>query len=167
MKKAPLSADALAMGATFAMEQAWYLLKDAVLLIQNEGYASSLVLVIFCFEQLGRAEIYRENANHAAEGKPVTLGSMGRALTDHWAKLLRAQIPVTASMAWCGEPPASGSQAEIELAKRLAAIRKTREKEAPQKTLDVRKQALHVNRIPDFPGWNRPSKAITQDDADY
>jgi AbiV family abortive infection protein len=167
MKKAPLSADALATGAAYTMEQAWYLLKDAVLLMQNKRYASSLVLATFCLEQLGRAAIYRKNAKHASAGKPVTLGSMGRALTDHLSKLLEAQIPVTASMTLCGEPPAPGSQAAIELSERLAAIRKNREREAPQKALEVRQRALHVDRIPHFPGWNRPSEAITRDDADY
>jgi AbiV family abortive infection protein len=164
--KIPLSADVLATGTTYAMEQAWYLLRDAVLLIQNKRYPSSLVLATFCLEQLGRAEIYRENAKHASAGKPVTLHSMGRALTDHLPKLFKAQIPVTASIASYGEPPAPGSEAGIQLAERLAAIRKINEQEAPQKALDIRKRALHIDRIHHFPGWNRPSKVITQDDAD-
>jgi len=164
--KAPLSADVLATGAAYAMEQAWYLLKDAVLLMQNGRYSNSLVLATFCLEQLGRAEIYRENAKQAFAGKPITLGSMGRALTDHLPKLLKAQIPVTAAMTLYGEPPAPGSQAARELAKRLAAMRKVLENEAPKKALDVRMRALHVDRLPHFPGWNRPSKAITRDDAD-
>jgi len=79
--KTPLSADVLAMGAIYAMEQAWNLLRDAVLLIQDKRYASSVVLATFCLEQNGRAEIYRENAKLASAGRPVTLGSMGRALT--------------------------------------------------------------------------------------
>ena len=164
--KSPLTADVLAKGTTYAMEQAWSLLRDAVLLIQNRRYAGSVVLATFCLEQLGRAEIYRENAKHAFAGKPVTLHSMGRALTDHLPKLFKAQIPVTASIAIYGEPPASGSEAGIQLAERLAAIRKINEQEAPQKALDVRKRALHVDRIHHFPGWNRPSSVITRDDAD-
>ena len=165
--KAPLSADVLARGAIYAMEQAWNLLRDAVLLIQNKRYPSSLVLATFCLEQLGRAEIYRENAKHASAGKPVTLGSMRRALTDHLPKLLKAQIPVTASLVTFGDPPAPGSEAAIQLAERLTAIRKIREKEAPQKALDIRQRALHVDRIHYFPGWNQPSRVITRDDADY
>jgi len=165
-RKTPLSADALAKGSTYAMEQAWCLLRDAVLLIQNRRYSSSLVLATFCLEQLGRAEIYRENAKQASAGKPVTLASMGRALTDHLPKLFKAQIPVTASIALYGEPPAPGSEAGIQLAEHLAAIRKINEREAPQKALDVRQRALHVDRIQHFPGWNRPSRAITRDDAD-
>jgi AbiV family abortive infection protein len=164
--KIPLTADALAKGTAFAIEQAWCLLRDAVLLIQNKRYPSSLVLATFCLEQLGRAEIYRENAKHAAAGKPVTLSTIGRALTDHWPKLSKAKIPVTASTAILGEPPAPGSEAEIQLAKRLAAIREIAEKEAPRKALEVRKGALHVDNIHTFPGWNRPSHVIAKDDAD-
>src|SRR6266849_167665 len=166
-RQIPLSADVLTKGAVYAMEQAWNLLRDAVLLIQNKRYASSLVLATFCLEQLGRAEIYRENAKHASAGKPVTLASMGRALRDHLPKLFKAQIPVTASIALYGEPPAPGSEDGIQLAERLAAIREIREKEAQQKALDIRQRALHVDRIHDFPGWNQPSRVITRDDADY
>jgi AbiV family abortive infection protein len=165
--KTPLSADVLAKGTAYAMEQAWHLLRDAVLLIQNKRYPSSLVLATFCLEQLGRAEIYRENAKQAFAGKPVTLGSMGRSLTDHLPKLFKARIPVTASMAFYGEPPAQGSEAGMQLAERLAAIRRICEEEAPQKALDIRQRALHVDRIHHFPGWNRPSHVITRDDADY
>ncbi len=165
-RQIPLSADVLTKGAIYAMEEAWILLQDAVLLIQNKRYPSSLVLATFCLEQLGRAEIYRENAKHALAGKPVTLGSMGRALTDHLPKLFKAQIPVTASLAITGEPPTPGSEAAIQLAERLAAIRKINEREAPQKALDVRKRALHVDRIQTFPGWNRPSSVITRGEAD-
>jgi AbiV family abortive infection protein len=165
-RKTRLSADALAKGATYAMEQAWYLLKDAVLLIQNERYASSLILATFCLEQLGRTEIYREYATQAFAGEPVTLGAMSRALTDHLSKLFKARIPVTASMAFHGGPPAPGSEAAIELAERLAAIRNINEQKAPRKALDFRQRALHVDRIHHFPGWNRPSHAITRDEAD-
>jgi hypothetical protein len=45
----PLTAEVLATGA-YALEQAWNLLRDAVLLIQNQRYASSLVLATFCLE---------------------------------------------------------------------------------------------------------------------
>jgi hypothetical protein len=69
-------------------------------------------------------------------------------------------------MAIAGEPPAPGSEAAIQLAERLAAIREIAEKEAPQKALEVRKHALHVDRIDNFPGWNHPSRVITKDEAD-
>ncbi len=164
--KAPLSAEVLARGTAYAMELAWNLLRDAVLLIQNKRYASSLVLATFCLEQLGRAEIYRENAKHASAGRPVTLDSMGRALTDHLPKLLKAQIPVTVSIVSFDDPPAPNSEAARQLGERLAAIRKVREKEVPQEALEVRKRALHVDRIHDVPGWNRPTGVITRDDAD-
>ena len=129
--KTPLNPDALAKGATYAMEQAWCLLRDAVLLIQNRRYASSLVVATFCLEQLGRAEIYRQNAKQAFSGKRVTPDSMGRALTDHLPNLIKAQIPVTASIAMCGEPPTPGSEAAIQLGERLEAIRKINEPGAP------------------------------------
>jgi AbiV family abortive infection protein len=165
--KTPLSADALAKGTAYAMEQAWNLLRDSVLLIQNKRYASSLVLATFCLEQLGRAEIYRKNAKQAFAGQPVTLGSMDRALKYHLPKLFEARIPVTASMALYGDPPVPGSEAAIQLAERLAAIRKRNEQEAPQRALDIRQRALHVDRIAHFPGWNQPRRVITRDDADY
>lgn len=107
--KAHITADALVRGTAYAMEQAWHLLRDAVLLIQQERYASSLVIATFCLEQLGRAEIYRKNAKRASEGKRVTLSSMNRDLIDHAAKLYEAQIPVTAALVTAGELPAPGS----------------------------------------------------------
>src|SRR5713101_7971274 len=127
-RQIPLSADVLTKGAIYAMEEAWILLRDAVLLIQNKRYPSSLVLATFCLEQLGRAEIYRENAKRASTGKPVTLGSMGTALTEHLPKLFKARIPVTASTVLYGEPPAPGSEDGRQLAERLTAIRELREK---------------------------------------
>jgi AbiV family abortive infection protein len=138
-----------------------------VLLIQYKRYASSLVLATFCLEQLGRAEIYRKNAKQAFADQPVTVGSMDRALKHHLPKLLKARIPVTASMALYGEPPAPGSEAAMQLADRLAAIRERNEQEAPQKALDIRQRAIHVDRIHHFPGWNQPSRVITRGDADY
>lgn len=163
--KTHLSADTLAQGTVYAMEQAWHLLRDAVMLIQNKRYASSLVLATYCLEQLGRAEIYRENARRAFASNPITLGSMGRSLTDHLPKLFKARIPVTASMTVYGERPSPGSEAEIRLAERLADVRKINEQQAPQKALDIRQRALHVDHIHHFPMWNRPSK-ITSDEAD-
>jgi hypothetical protein len=91
---------------------------------------------------------------------------MGRALTDHLPKLFKAQIPVSASIAIWGVPPAPGSEAAKQLAERFATIRKINEREAPQKALEIRQRALHVDRIHQVPGWNRPSSVITRDDAD-
>jgi len=88
-------------------------------------------------------------------------------LTDHLPKLLKAQIPVTVSIVSFGDPPSPNSEAARQLGERLAAIRKVREKEVPQEALEVRKRALHVDRIHYFPGWNRPSSVITRDDAEY
>lgn len=165
--KEPLSADVLARGSAYAMEQAWHLLRDAVLLIQQERYASSLVLATHCLEQLGRAEVYRKNAKLASEGKHVTLGSMGRALTDHMTKLYEAQIPVTAALATAGEPPAPGSPEERQLMHRLQAVRKLLEHSAPKKAMEDRKRALHVDRVHYAPRWNRPRKEIARGDAAY
>jgi AbiV family abortive infection protein len=148
------------------MEQAWHLLRDAVLLIQRERYASSVVLATFCLEELGRVEIYRKNAKDSEKGKEVTVGSMRRDVANHQSKLSPARIPVTAALASVGEPPAPGSEAERQLAERLSAIRKIREKQAPQKAFDIRMRALYVDRIQRMPGWNRPSREIRRDDAD-
>ena len=113
------------------------------------------------------AAIYRKNAKQAFAGRPVTLGSMDRELKHHLPKLFEARIPVTASMPVFSEPPAPGSEAAIQLAERLAAIRKRNEQEAPQRAMDIRQRALHVDRIPHFPGWNQPRRVITRDDAAY
>ncbi len=167
LDKSPLNVDSLAWGTAYAMEQAWHLLRDAVLLIQQQRYASSLALATFCLEELVRAQIYRESAQGAFAGKRITLSSLGRDLRDHVAKLSRAEIPVTVALASPGGPPATGSAEEREMAERLAAARKTRDKEAPRKALDDRMRALYVDRIQRVPGWNRPCKVITQDDADF
>jgi hypothetical protein len=111
--------------------------------------------------------IYRENAKKAFAGQTVTLESMHRELTQHLPKLFKADIPVTAATGFWGEPPVSGSEAAIQLAERLAAIRKINEQQAPQKALDMRRRALHVDRVPHFPGWNQPSRVITRYDAHH
>ena len=72
---------------------------------------------------------------------------------------------MTASITLYGEHPSPGSEAEIRLAERLADVRKINEQEAPQKALDIRQRALHVDHIHHFPVWNRPSR-ITSDEAD-
>jgi AbiV family abortive infection protein len=149
------------------MEQAWHLLRDAVLLIQKKRYASSLVLATYCLEELGRAETYRQNAKRAFVGELVTLRSIDRAVREHQPKLYRAQVPVSVSEGFFGEPPPVGSEGERQLAERLAARRKALEQEAPRKALDDRQRALYVDRVQHVRGWNRPCQVISRDDADY
>jgi len=164
----PINPDALARGCAYALEQAWHLLEDAVLLIQNKRYASSLVLATFCLEQLGRADIYRENAVDAQRGKKVTLGSMERELKHHLPKLYRAQIPVTATVGFfAGSPPEPGSDEERKLARHLEAIRGILEEQAPHKALADRARSIHVDRVHRMPGWTRPCQEIERSDADY
>jgi hypothetical protein len=45
--------------------------------------------------------------------------------------------------------------------------RKLLQNHAPQKVLDRRTQALHVDRLRHYPGWNRPCRAVEEDDANY
>lgn len=163
----PLTEEALTNGTAYAIEQAWHLLEDAVLLIQNERHASSVVLAIYCLEQLGRAEIYREKAREAFAGKRILLHSMERELASHVAKLHRAQIPVIATVTFWGDPPASGTNALSDLARRLEETRRILQKSAPSKAERDRLNALHVDRIAAVPGWNRPVESIRKSDADY
>jgi AbiV family abortive infection protein len=149
------------------MEQAWHLLKDAVLLIQNKRYPSSLITATYCLEQIGRAEIYREKAKQITAVGRITFSSMNRDLRCHIAKLHRAQIPVTAAVTTLGGPPASGSDEERQLGEQLAALRKMLEKQAPHKALDDRQRAIHVDAVQGWRGWNRPCQTIVEDDADY
>ncbi len=125
-------------------------------------------MATFCLEQLGRYEIYRENANRAAEGTQVTARSMARDLADHLPKLYRAQIPVTATIAgFLSSPPEPGSEELRQLGEQLTTVRRRLEADAPRKALQDRKLALHVDRIQYAPGWNRPVDSITHNDADY
>jgi AbiV family abortive infection protein len=164
---APISADALVRGAAYALEQAWFLLADAVLFFQNGRYPSSLVLATYCLEQLGRVDIYREKSARADEGGTVTLISMRRELSDHLSKLYRAQIPVPTGMFFQGAPPVPGSDEERDLGERLRQTRLILEKHAPHKALADRTRSIHVDRIQGPPGWNRPYKGIDKGTADF
>jgi AbiV family abortive infection protein len=159
--------DYLIQGTAYAIEQSWHLLQDAVLLIQNKRYQSSLVSATYCLEQLGRAQIYREKAKRVVAGERVTLNSMKRDLQDHIAKLYRAQIPVTAAVTSVGQGPDRGSEEGRLLGEQLAALRKMLEKQAPHKALHDRQRAIHVDPVQGWRGWNRPCQTIVEDDADY
>lgn len=137
-----------------------------MLLIQHKRYASSVVMATFCLEQLGRLDIYREKAKDVEAGKIVTLETMKRELREHLPKLFKAQIPVTVSITGLGERPEPGSKAERQLAEQFATLRKYEENRAPHRALDIRMRALHVDRVRQAPGWNRPSHEIKRDDAD-
>lgn len=164
---AQISSVALVRGAAYALEQAWFLLADAVLLFQNGRYSSSLVLATYCLEQLGRVDLYRENSVRADKGETVTLASMSRELGDHLSKLYRAQIPVPTGLFFQGLPPAPGSDEERELAERLRRTRLILEKQAPRKALTDRTRSIHVDRIQRPPGWNRPCDEIEKGTADF
>jgi AbiV family abortive infection protein len=162
----PLTSEVLIRGAMYALEQAWFLLQDAVLLIQRKRHASSVVLATYCLEQLGRAQVYREKAKDAEGGSIVTLEMMKSELREHLPKLSKAEIPVTASIFRVAEPPAPGTEAERRLGEQLVAVRKSLESTAPRRASQIRMRALHVDHIERPPDWNRPSQVITRDDSD-
>ena len=90
-----LSLDFLLRGAFYSMEQAWHLLQDGVLLFQRGRYSSSLVLSVYCLEEMGRAEICLRERERALTSAEVTVKDLRDAYTKHKLKLGQGQITVT------------------------------------------------------------------------
>ena len=166
VKVTEIRADSLLRGAFYALEQAWNLLYDAVGLYQKRRYANSLVLSVFCLEEQGRAEIYLNKRKLALQSGRVNVQSLRKQCQKHEVKLNQGQIPVTAVLFGFGEPPSTGSAEEAKVAARLRKVRQVLEERAPREAHENRFRALYVDPGEDGKRWNRPSKTISEEDAD-
>lgn len=162
MESRTLSAEDLLHGAMYAMEQAGFLLHDAVGLFTQGRYASAVVLAVFSREELGRARIYLENRKRALATGPVPEDTVTDQCDDHVEKLHRGQIGVT--LEWGPEhrerfkglfmhPQSPESKEAHALVHELAKIKARRN---PQDTHDKRLKALYVEPDEIGTGWNRP-----------
>lgn len=161
-----LSPDFLLRGAFYSMEQAWHLLQDAVFLFQRGSYGSSLVLSIYCLEEIGRAEIYLHQRGRALTCGEVTVKELQEAHTKHKLKLGQGHITVTVCLPVSfAEPPPPDSPEMSELHARFEQVRRLSEAEAPRRAHEARMKALYVDLNESRTRWNRPCE-VTKDEAD-
>lgn len=78
-------------GAIYAIQQAGFLLHDAVALYKQGRYSSAVVLAVFCREELGRAQILFTLRRKALESGPVDRDRVIKECTDHIEKLRRGK----------------------------------------------------------------------------
>jgi AbiV family abortive infection protein len=77
------------------MEQAGYLLHDALALYTQGRYSSSVALAVFCREELGRANILLAARKRGLESGPISANPVKRECEEHVEKLRRGQTGVT------------------------------------------------------------------------
>lgn len=161
-----LSADFLVVGSFYALEQAGNLLFSAVELFRLKRYSDTLVLSVFCLEELGRAQIFLKNARSALKSKAVTLETLNRECNSHVRKLEQGHIPVTVSTMLLAEVPTPGSPEEKKLGEQLRKTRVFLKREAPKDAHNWRLRALYVEPTKDGKRWMRPSRVVTKEEAE-
>jgi len=147
-------------GAYYAVDQAGQLLNDAALLYQRRRWPTSLVLSVFCLEELGKAEALLCIASDAANSSPKSVRQVQKGLTDHVAKLKSARkVTITASLgSWGDTPP-------LDITQQLQNVFEINQENAPKEAHALRKAAMFVD-LRDDESWRRPAET-TSDVAEY
>src|SRR6185437_15516849 len=121
-----LTSELLLEGAFCAIEQAWHLLENSVLLFQGERYATSVVLATYCLEELSRSKICFDFRTRILEGTPVTSADFSARREDHERKLADGGIsPLVHKCEWVTEP-IDPRQDERSVENVIAGVRKRR-----------------------------------------
>lgn len=142
------------------------LLRDANELYRLGRWARTVMLAVFCLEEISKAMILMREAEDAEDKcRSKSIENIkqscrpGRGRKSHEEKLKSARhVIMTASVHWWGDtPPADLDQ---QLDKKLRAARESAGKEAQ----DARERATYVDWNTEEGDWERPAD-ITQDEA--
>lgn len=153
----------LLCGAVYALEQAGYLLHDALFLFRKERYSSSVVLTVFSKEEMGRFEILLD-IYYAVEEKGSKLSSLDvlKRCDDHLVKLRHSHYEDEIDLESLGRPELTeaifkGPWSSIEHKQAWKKARELAERLArrmPKALHRRRMRALYVE--PTENDWNRP-----------
>jgi len=169
-----VSAQFLLEGASYALEQAGWLLHDAHLLYQNQRYGSAVVMALFSREEIGRYQLIRQLRKRMVEtGGMVTTEDIDRACDNHVKKQSLGQLGLIIKSApgeqiWdllmtkMNNHPQSAEFQEAD--KRLDAISTRLNRTLPHERHELRQKALYVEPANSGLNWNRP-KRQTKDEA--
>ena len=155
-------------GALYAIQQAGFLLHDAVALYKRGRYSSAVVLAVFCREELGRTQIFLEARESSLASAPVSADFVRKQCDDHVEKLRRGQTGTV--MRWGPEYRErleglfkNPQTEEYRKARALAdEMVKRKAKREPQDVHERRLSALYVE--PNEAGhWNRPSETSKEE----
>jgi AbiV family abortive infection protein len=156
-----LSEDDLYCGVVLAIEQAGFLLLDALALFRAGSPASAAVLAVFCREELGRSRLLSEMAARVFAGERLTPTEVQKACKNHGEKLDKALTGVSVELT-----PEEGSlMADVmgnprhpryaELEELIARRVKEQTARLPGEHQSLRERALYTD-VADDAQWNRP-----------
>lgn len=162
-----LTANDLFRGALCALEQAGHLINDAVALYEGGRYANSLVLGVYCREEIGRSELLVSIGKELAPGRGIAIDVLRRRCVEHTRKLREGQqgvtLPLTGQQGGkLGGLRASPASPEYRGARENVdkAVASKRRRDAPE-AHERRMRALYVGPLDDG-GWNRPSQETAE-----
>jgi AbiV family abortive infection protein len=153
----PMLATDITEGAFYAMEQAGILINNAVALYNRNSWSSGLVLGVFAWEELGKAEMLLQRGIDADLAGPKTREQVLAGANRHETKLKAGRGPITVIapvISW-GDIPEPNTQERIELEKRLDEAQKRALENAPSEGRAARMKALYVDLLPNGT-WSRP-----------
>lgn len=154
MKTLILTAQDLLDGSYYNLEQAGFLLDDAIVLCTQQRYSSAVVLAVFSREALGMSKWLLQLRDRTGESgsPPIRLGKGG--FEDH-RKKLELGITATTIRTSGGDLP-KRNWSFWELQKFLNKLVDSKRKRAPNDAHNLRIRALYADPT-ETGGWNRPS----------
>jgi AbiV family abortive infection protein len=158
-----VDAEEILQGAYYAMEQSGRLLADAVALYQRRSWPSSLVLAVFSFEELGKAETLYRRAIDAQVRGPKEPEEVMQGQSHHITKLREGRdlLTIDASVGFWGEPPDMDSAEGRQILEHLRLAQETALANAPGEAHQARMQALYVDLRDGT--WVRPIDTTASD----
>lgn len=142
-----MEADQILYGAYCAMDQAGRLITDAASLYHQRSWPSSLVLAVFSFEELGKAEALYKRALDAHRTGPKTAEEVMRGQNHHVTKLREGRdlLTVHAFVGYWGEEPDPDSPEGKEILGQLRESQNVALENAPHEAHQARMRSLYVD----------------------
>jgi AbiV family abortive infection protein len=165
-----VTAQSLLRGAFYSLEQCGRLLGDAKLLYENSSYATTLAVVAFAGEELGRWHRLRERRERVLRGERLTVEAVRAACNNHIRKqeagvvLREDEDPEVAKLLQKRSQASLGSKARIKGDKQVDEIVQQELEDAPRERHEERMQALYVDILSEEE-WNQPAREISQTKA--
>ena len=141
-----ITTEYLLRGAFLSAAQGWHLLHDARLLYSHDRFSSSLVLGVYCIEEVGRSRALLDLTRKSIDGISINREEVC-SISNHFLKLRKGDSSPKLKFSWDMLDEAK----ERELARDV----QTAQKSGPKEMHQARMNALYVN--PDGSDWNVPS----------
>jgi AbiV family abortive infection protein len=172
-----VAASVLLEGAWYSLEQCGLLLKSAVALYREKDYSTAVSVAMLAHEELGKHRILRDEWKKAVQpGQLPSVERVREICRDHIEKQKQGQGSVmlnAASTSGLGvairtmvEKAQTPTDPEFQKADKLIRTAvEAKEKHAPAERHEKRLEGMFVDLEDSGTAWKRPSKAISQEDA--